>query len=424
MSVRFNVKMKNKCWVVFLISLLTLPVFLNSSFPVYAQTENQEPDVFFGVDVAYENMTEIKMLIDEVSSYTNFFGIGCTGITYNATRLDDVCQYAYDRGLSFLVYTDRFLRHQWLEDAKNRWGERFLGFYVWDENGGKQLDLYKYKAFEEADNYTDASNKFVNTMTNSLIFMGYDDPAVPAVFTSDYALYWYDYKSGYDVVLAQLGWNYSRQLNIALCRGAAAMHEKEWGAIIAWTYTEPPYIESGEELYKDLVLAYENGAKYITIFDSNEDYTQGILNEDHLTALKQFWEYMQNNPRENSLISERVAYALPNHYGYGFRGPNDRIWGLWHADNLSHQICNTVGNLLEEYGQKLDIIYDEELEPDNTYGYSKLFFWNSSSQEQSNPLLDLPQVIYTLSAVASVAVVGTCLAAYFWKKRLKFKRAR
>ncbi|MBN1245776.1 hypothetical protein JXA31_09315 [Candidatus Bathyarchaeota archaeon] len=414
--------MKTKCLVVFLISLLTFQVFLNFSFPVYAQTETQPPDVFFGVDVAYENLTEIKVLIDEISSYTNLLGIGCTGITYNVTRLDEVCQYVYDKGLSFLVYTERFLNRQWLEDAKNRWGERFLGFYVWDEIGGKQLDLYEYKAVDKADNYTDASNQFFDIMAHSLNFVGYNDPAVPAVFTSDYALYWFDYKIGYDVVLAQLGWNYSRQLNIALCRGAATMHEKEWGVIVAWTYTEPPYIESGEELYKDLVLAYENGAKYILIFDSNKNYTQGILEKEHLTALKQFWQYMQNNPRENSSISDRVAYVLPNHYGYGFRGPSDKIWGLWEADNLTDQICKAVGNLLEEYGPKLDIIYDEELEPDNTYGYSKLFFWNASlspfSTPQPNPFLDLPtELVYTLSAVTSVAVVGTCLIVYFWKRK-------
>ncbi len=142
---------------------------------------------------------------------------------------------------------------------------------------------------------------------------------------SDYGLYWFDYKAGYDVLLAQLGWNYSRQLNIALCRGAATMQKKEWGVIIAWTYTNPPYIESEGEFYNDLVLAYENGANYIVVFDSNENYTQGILDEDHLAALKQFWEYMQDNPRENSATSDRVAYVLPKDYGYGFRGPNDRI---------------------------------------------------------------------------------------------------
>jgi len=212
--------------VAFFISLLTVQAFLNSSFPVRAQTKNQPPEVFFGVDVAYENLTEIKILINEVSSYTNFLGIGCTGITYNVTRLDEVCQYGYDKGLSFIVYSERFLQHQWLEEAKNRWGERFLGFYFWDENGGKQVDLFEYKAVVEADNYTDASNQFVNRVNLSLRFMNYLDPAVPSLFTSDYALYWFNYKAGYDVLLAQLGWNYSRQLNIALCRGAATMHEK------------------------------------------------------------------------------------------------------------------------------------------------------------------------------------------------------
>lgn len=408
--------MKNKCLVVFLISLLTFQIFLAVLSPVRGQTENQPPDVFFGVDAAYENVTEIKMLIDETSSYTNFFGIGCTGITYNLTLLDEICQYIYDKGLSFLIYTDRFLNRQWLEDAKSRWGECFLGFYVWDEVGGKQLDLNEYKVVEKADNYTDASNQFYDIISRSLNRAGYNDSAVPAVFTSDYALYWFDYKVGYDVLLAQLGWNYSRQLNMALCRGAATMHGKEWGVIITWTYTEPPYIESGKELYEDLVLAYENGAKYIFIFDANKDYTKGILNEkEHLPALKQFWEYMQNNPRKDSSISDRVAYVLPNHYAYGFRGPSDKIWGLWEADNLADQICRELGNLIEEYGQNLDIIYDENLEPDKTYGYSKLVFWNSSS---SRTWLDFPaEFVYTLSAVTTSAVVGTCLVIYFRNRK-------
>ncbi len=407
--------MKTKCVVVFLISLLAFQVFLNSSFPVHAQTENQPPDVFFGVDAAYENLTEIKTIINEISPYTNVFVIGCTGITNNVTRLNEVCQYVYDKGLSFIVYTEQHLQRQWLEDAKNRWGERFLGFYFWDEGGGKQLDLYKYKdalgyPVSEADNYTDASNQFVNRLKISLNFMGYTDPAIPCLFTSDYALYWFDYKAGYDVVLAQLGWNYSRQLNIALCRGAATMQEKEWGVIITWTYTEPPYIESREELYKDLVLAYQNGAKYILVFDSNENYTQGILDEQHLAALKQFWQYMQDNPVESGIsISDRVAYVLPKDYGYGFRGPSDKIWGLWGADNLTYTICESLGNFMEKYGSKLDIIYDEGLEPDNTYGYSKLLFWNASSPT----LLDLPmQFVYTLATIASVTVLGTCLIVY------------
>jgi hypothetical protein len=198
------------------------------------------------------------------------------------------------------------------------------------------------------------------------------------LFTSDYALYWFDYKAGYDVLLAQFGWNYSRQLNVALCRGAATMQNKDWGVIITWTYTEPPYIESGEELYKDLILAYENGAKYIVVSDWNENYTQGILKEEHLNALKQFWRYVQDNPRESDPIGDRVACVLPKDYAYGFRGPNDKIWGLWEADALSYELSENLNSLMKEYGNKLDIIYDDGLEPNNSYGYSKLVFWNGT----------------------------------------------
>ncbi len=73
--------------------------------------------------------------------------------------------------------------------------------------------------------------------------------------TSDYALYWFDYKAGYDLVLSEFGWNHSRMLNVALSRSAAKMHNNDWGAIITWTYREPPYLESADELYYDMILA-------------------------------------------------------------------------------------------------------------------------------------------------------------------------
>jgi hypothetical protein len=201
------------------------------------------------------------------------------------------------------------------------------------------------------------------------------------LFTSDYALYWFDYKGGYEVVFAEFGWNYSRHLNVALSRGAATVQNKDWGVMITWTYTEPPYIESGDELYDDMILAYENGAKYIVIFDTNKDFTHGILKEEHLEALKQFWQYTQNNPRNNTAINDRVAYVLPKGYGYGFRGPNDKIWGLWEADNFSFEISTRLGCLLEQYRTKMDIIYDDGLNSSNTNTYDKLIFWNGTIRD-------------------------------------------
>ena len=201
------------------------------------------------------------------------------------------------------------------------------------------------------------------------------------LFTSDYALYWFDYKAGYDVVFAEFGWNYSRQLNIALDRGAATIQNKDWGVMITWTYNNPPYIESGAELYKDMILAYNNGAKYILVFDTNKNYTQGILKDEHLEALRQFWNYTKKNPRTTQALSERIAFVLPKYYGYGFRGPNDKIWGFWEADALSLEISHHLGSFLEEYGTNLDIIYDDDIKYSELY--SKYIFWNGTIIEDS-----------------------------------------
>jgi hypothetical protein len=147
--------------------------------------------------------------------------------------------------------------------------------------------------------------------------------------------------------------------------------------MITHTYDQPPYIESGPALYKDLILAYENGAKYIIVFDSNKKYTDGILEPEHFEALKQFWEYVKANPRRKAQNGVRVAYVLPKDFGFGFRGPNDKIWGLWEAEALSFEISENLGKLLDQYGSELDIIYDDGLELDSTY--SKYIFWNSTT---------------------------------------------
>jgi hypothetical protein len=390
-----------------------VPIFLDYGFIVNVSAEQDLPDLFLGVDVAYENLAEIRKLIDEVSSYTNLFVIGCTGITYDYTKLNETCQYVYDKGLSFIIYCEIPPRIEWLTEAKERWKDRFLGLYVFDEVGGRQLDLRElWVTVLKADNYTDAGSQFIDGINWSLnrFKRNYTNSTTFPLFTSDYALYWFDYKAGYDVLLAQFGWNYSRQLNVALCRGAATVQNKDWGVMITWTYTAQPYIESGEELYEDLILAYENGAKYIVVFDSNKDYTSGILGEEHLEALKQFWQYAQDNPRENDPIGDRVAYVLPKDYGYGFRGPNDKIWGLWEADTLSNELCIALGNLIEKHGTKLDIIYDDGLELSNIYAYKELIFWNGTSEQDTVPptisIVSPENKTYAVDSVSSTFVVS------------------
>jgi hypothetical protein len=360
------------------------------------------PDVFVGIDAAYDNVAEIKLLVDEIKPYANTIIIGSTGITFDMAKLDDVCQYVYDRGFYFMIYAHPIndpdalaIQCQWVLNAKPRWGEQFLGLYAFDEPGGRQLDNASYKVVpaeewsaDNYDNWTEAADKYVNTAFIKLHHIIEDQMCGLdlTLFTSDYALYWFDYKAHYDVVFAEFGWNYSRTINVALDRGAANVQNREWGVMITWTYTQPPdnesYLESGGELYNDLVLAYESGAEYILVFDTNENYTHSTLidSKERLDALKRFWQYATDNPRPSAPPSDRVAYVLPKDYGYGFRGPNDTIWGLWGAANYtdSLKISTEIGALIDEYQNRLDIIYDDGLKANSSYGYSKLIFWNGT----------------------------------------------
>ena len=282
--------------------------------------------------------------------------------------------------MKFIVYADDPRSLELIHNVTTKYEDNFMGIYYLDEQGGRQLDRDELRWVEDAENYTDAANQFVkglNRWLNLKSIRSVTFSYVPSdfrLFTSDYSLYWFDYLAGYDVVFAEFGWNYSRQLNVALCRGAATIQNKEWGVMITWTYNHPPYIESGPELYEDMVLAYENGAKYILVFDTNENYTEGILKEEHFKALEEFWQYTQIHPRNISQIEKRVAFVLPKDYGYGFRGPEDKIWGLWEDTDLSLEMSHHLGSFLEEYGMNLDIIYGNEIETNEIY--RKYIFWN------------------------------------------------
>jgi hypothetical protein len=413
--------MKFKHFTIVLILLLISSFYLDSRLMAYAATSNATSSFYVGVDVAYESLPETMQLIDNVSSYTNFFIIGCVG-DYNETRLTIISQYALDKGLSFAVYSDdpRYPSKQWMESAKSTFGSRFLGFYYYDEPGGKQLDQATYPVVTSAINFSDAADKYVDTLNRWLrnssfaITRNFDYPTEFPICTSDYGLYWYDYLAGYDTVFAEFGWkigweNSSRQLNIALCRGAAIVMNRDWGVMITWAYEQPPYMESGPELYNDMVMAYENGAKYILVFDSNKEYTQNVLQQDQLNAMKQFWQYTRDNPRTVSQPSERSAYVLPEDYGFGFRSPHDKIWGLWNADydasalNFTTGVGMSVATLLQMFGSDLDIVYPTQNQTIESVGYQNVVYWNDTRLLPDIPIIPNPSPVTSVSGQPTIS---------------------
>ena len=200
----------------------------------------------------------------------------------------------------------------------------------------------------------------------------------PQMFTADYGLYWFDYKAGYSAVFGEFVWNESRARHIGLCRGAASTFDRDWGVIVTWKYDQPPYLESGADMYDDLSLAYSSGAKYAIIFSYPDIGEYGTLTEEHFEALQRFWNTLHSNPDSFGDEEAQVAYVVPADYGFGFRSATDTIWGLFSADSVSAKIFGDVELLTGRYGAKFDILYDGA-DAESKFGdYSEVFFWNQT----------------------------------------------
>ena len=363
-----------------LISVISVSLFVAIEW--FDDKRQSIPEFFFGVEFAYGNVNDVKDLVDKVKNYTNLLVVGSPEISFNQTWLNATCDYIYDAGLYFIILFTSPIKYQyyypyvWIIKARQKYGDRFLGAYRIDEPGGKQLDNSTFRYVLEAKNYTDAADNYVKYLYAHLEYYLYSGTRL---FTADYGLYWFDYKAGYDVVLAEFGWNHSRLLNVALCRGAAEAQNKDWGVIVTWKYNDHPYMESGQELYNDLILAYHAGAKYVVVFDYPNIGRYGILTEEHFDAMKKFWDYVHTSP-ENYGLDREVAYVLPKDYGFGFRNPHDTIWGLWKSCESSKKIWDDVNNLLGRYGSQLDIVYnDPEFNNAIKSRYKKLIFWNETA---------------------------------------------
>ncbi|XHH08754.1 MAG: hypothetical protein ACFCUE_14485 [Candidatus Bathyarchaeia archaeon] len=198
------------------------------------------------------------------------------------------------------------------------------------------------------------------------------------VFTADYGLYWWDYKSGYDMVLGELGWNNSVAQEIALVRGAASLQGKSWGTIITWKYTHAPFLTDGAEMFDQMKASYKAGAEYVVIFNYAKDMTgpYGTLQEDHFQALERFWNQVVQNPAEvHGSDKAEAVLVLPENYGWGMRNPSDTIWGIWTPNSTSQQIWSQLQQRLDQYGLKLDIVYDF-----STSGkYHYIYYWNQTT---------------------------------------------
>lgn len=389
--------------------------------PYSSTNTNTETKPFYiGVTYCGNSTTEAKLLIDRVKTYTNLFVLQSFDFSRNETATKEICDYAVAQNLNIIVnFLNSATRNSsaiaWqlplLQNAKQRWGNRFLGVYYDDEPGGIQLDYdwqsyfnspdfavfsrfpnsTLYKIYQDTlkanatkstpSNYSKEATWFTNLIRRNLLPDRWKTAGITS-FTSDYTLYWWDYLGGYDVMLAQFGWNHTLTQDIALVRGAARLQNKTWGTIMTWKYNEAPYLDSGEAIYNQTLMAYEAGAKYVVLFNYAEDMEgpYGILQDEHFGNLSRFWNDVMAKPNQNTrdFSQAEAALVLPKNYGWGMRNPTDSIWGFWGPDGKSPQIWEISRKLLSQYGLSLDIVYDDPAFPaaDN---YSQIYYWNQTS---------------------------------------------
>jgi hypothetical protein len=370
------------------------------SVELLARKETKKnPEVLVGVDVGFGDENDVYKVADATKGFVNLIIVGSLNVTNDTAKLTRVCDYLYRNKFHFIIYVGfrpgifppRGPDSTFVQEATNRWGNKFLGLYIFDEPGGKQLGYNKSNAdkiVSRADNNSDAALHYVMSVNGFLLLYHdfYYNASNVNLFTSDYGLYWYDYLCGYNSVFGEFVGNQSRQLAVALTRGAANQMGKDWGVMITWKYNQPPFLEEPEQLYQDMVSAYQNGARYIIVFDSSAQFpstTQyGILTQQHLDAMKRFWDYTKSSPRTGNSTAN-VAYVLPMDYGFGFRKPDDNTWGLWPADALSAKVWNDTNSLVQQYGMNLDVVYETKIENiPITLPYSKLIFWNGTTLER------------------------------------------
>ncbi len=382
-----NKRMKKE-HVLSLILVIILLISTISLWVSYTQSSNipQKKPFYVGVAFGGNTTEQAKLLIDRTKSYTNLFILdsGINVISTNRSAVQEICDYAVNAGLNIIVNLGTYTRENWpwqiefFNASTEMYGDKFLGVYYDDEVGGIPLDWdwtsyftmnsylfsganpldlthihYKLQmsaiSGDNPENYTLEAEWFNQLLERNRGHNSLKQYNI-TTFTSDYALYWFDYLGGYNTLLAQFGWNESVTQQISLVRGAATLQNKDWGAIITWKYKQQPYLDTGEEIYDQMVTAYNAGAKYITVFDfpyNSTDNPYGILTNDHFQALEKFWTQILTKQTPNSVHAE-VALVLPKDYGWGMRNIDDKIWGFWGPDEKSPIIWNISQTLLRQ----------------------------------------------------------------------------
>ena len=127
-------------------ALVIIAIVLAAGFLVTRDNTPRKPaDAYVGITYCGDTVQGGKALIDKVKDYTNLFLLNSGTLQRDLDSVTELGDYAIAKGMYFMPYFGNYVQSTlspWLDSAKERWGDHFLGVYYADEPAGKMLDSY------------------------------------------------------------------------------------------------------------------------------------------------------------------------------------------------------------------------------------------------------------------------------------------
>jgi hypothetical protein len=128
------------------LTIVAVAIVLVAGFLAAKQTASTKTaDSYVGIAYTGDTVEDGKALIDKVKGYTNLFVLNSGLLQRDFDSVNELGNYAVNAGMYFLPYFGNYVQATfapWLESAKEKWGDHFLGVYYGDEPAGKMLDDY------------------------------------------------------------------------------------------------------------------------------------------------------------------------------------------------------------------------------------------------------------------------------------------
>ena len=342
---------------------------------IYSTKGNRTSDILYQPDGEINNNTSIQQNPEQVGGNQSNPQSNGTATIYTPIQ---VTTTYYPNGTiqyySSTPQTNGWLTYQPNGTVKNQYGATIT-------NAGSISQFEPYQQLWDSrplQTYSEVADAYTTSELGQLSSIGNQSDV--HLFTSDFGLYWFDYLGGYNTVFGELFGEQTDAVTLGLVRGAADLQGKSWGTMIEWGNRTSVTLQSGDQIYDELLQTYQDGGQYGIVFNyaPNSNSTNGLLQNEQFNALQRFWTGVVENSSVTNNVKGQDALVLPPNYGSGLRNSQDKMWGIWSADNNSQQVWNSMQAALSKYGSKLDIVFPDKAYP--TSGrYQHVVYWNQTT---------------------------------------------